>query len=247
MGSLSRSLLALVAGFCDTATFIHMGGVFSAHVTGNFVLFAAALAQGVQGDDYLKIATFPVFIFGVAIAMLIAGRKTSPLRKVKRILLVMTLLLLVAATLALTGNHELPGVQLHIDVLITMLVVIAMAMQNSIHRFIKGPMTTVMTGTVMNTTARFVSRHVLQSDADPQQAPATQVKPLMMIAAFALGCVIAGFLTVKFGLASIIVPAGLLCLVTVTYLFEGEILHRDSLGSVQAIVPGDEEEFIPLP
>lgn len=28
-------------------------------------------------------------------------------------------------------------------------------------------------------------------------------------------------------------------LATVTYLFEGEILHRDSLGSVQSIVPGD--------
>jgi uncharacterized membrane protein YoaK (UPF0700 family) len=215
MGSLSRSLLALVAGFCDTATFIHMGGVFSAHVTGNFVLFAAALAQGVQGDDYLKIMTFPVFICGVAVAMLIAGRKTSPRRKVKRILLMMTLLLLVAATLALTGNHELPGVQPgNDDVLITMLVVTAMAMQNSIHRFIKGPMTTVMTGTVMNTTARFISRHVLHIEADPQQAPAPQVKPLMMIAAFAIGCLIAGFLTVRFGLASIIMPAGLLCLVT---------------------------------
>jgi len=29
------------------------------------------------------------------------------------------------------------------------------------------------------------------------------------------------------------------CIATVTYLFEGEILHRDSLGSVQAIRPGD--------
>ena len=28
-------------------------------------------------------------------------------------------------------------------------------------------------------------------------------------------------------------------LATVTYLFEGEILHRDSLGSVQSIKPGD--------
>src|ERR1051325_4954049 len=28
-------------------------------------------------------------------------------------------------------------------------------------------------------------------------------------------------------------------LATVTYLFEGEILHRDSLGSQQPIVPGD--------
>ena len=28
-------------------------------------------------------------------------------------------------------------------------------------------------------------------------------------------------------------------LATVTYLFEGEILHRDSLGNLQAIHPGD--------
>jgi len=28
-------------------------------------------------------------------------------------------------------------------------------------------------------------------------------------------------------------------LATVTYLFEGEIVHRDGLGSVQAIKPGD--------
>ena len=30
-----------------------------------------------------------------------------------------------------------------------------------------------------------------------------------------------------------------ICLATVTYLFEGELVHRDSLGCVQAIVPGD--------
>jgi uncharacterized membrane protein YoaK (UPF0700 family) len=192
-----------------------MGGVFSAHVTGNFVLFAAALAQGVQGDDYLKIVTFPVFILGVAVAIVISGRNAAPLHKVKRILLMMTLLLLVAAALAFSGKHASPSLQHgNADVLVTMLVVTAMAMQNSIHRFIEGPMTTVMTGTVMNATARFVGRHVLHTEADPQQAPIPQVKPLVMITAFALGCVIAGFLTVKYGLASIIVPAGLLCLVT---------------------------------
>src|SRR5210317_2137085 len=108
LGSNSRSILALVAGFCDTATFIHMGGIFSAHVTGNFVLFAAAFSQGVEGDDYLKIVTFPVFVFGVVIAVLIAGRNTSPLLKVKRILLMMTLVLLIAASIALLGNHGLP-------------------------------------------------------------------------------------------------------------------------------------------
>jgi hypothetical protein len=44
-------------------------------------------------------------------------------------------------------------------------------------------------------------------------------------------------------------------LATVTYLFEGEIVDRDSLGSEQSIrpgavnwkVPGDEAELTPLP
>ena len=30
-----------------------------------------------------------------------------------------------------------------------------------------------------------------------------------------------------------------ICLATVTYLFDGDLVHRDSLGSVQVIRPGD--------
>jgi uncharacterized membrane protein YoaK (UPF0700 family) len=36
-------ILSLIAGFADTATFIHLSGLFSSHVTGNFVLLAASL------------------------------------------------------------------------------------------------------------------------------------------------------------------------------------------------------------
>lgn len=54
---------------------------------------------------------------------------------------------------------------------------------------------------------------ILRDEEDGQKAPASGVSPLLMIAAFAFGCVTAGFLTVKFGLASVIMPAVLLCLV----------------------------------
>lgn len=40
-------LLAFVAGYVDTATFVEFAGLFAAHVTGNFVLFAAAIGRGV--------------------------------------------------------------------------------------------------------------------------------------------------------------------------------------------------------
>ena len=207
-------MLALVAGFCDTASFIHMGGVFSAHVTGNFVLFAAALAQGIQGEDFLKIVTLPVFIMGVTMAMLVAGRDAEAPRKIKWVLLMMTSMLLVAALLALLASARNPGIRLgKVDIVVTLLLVTAMAIQNTIHRFVAGPMTTVMTGTVMNTTANLVNRYVLRNEAEPPKIPAAGANPLTMIAAFALGCVIAGFLTVKFGLTSIIVPAVLSCLV----------------------------------
>src|SRR5258708_8278571 len=36
-------------------------------------------------------------------------------------------------------------------------------------------------------------------------------------------------------------------LATVTYLFEGEILHRDSIGSVQPIRPADVNSITPRP
>ncbi len=64
----SQSLiLAFVAGFVDTATFVGADGIFSAHVTGNFVLFAAALIRGLSGRDYLKLVSFPVFVVAVII------------------------------------------------------------------------------------------------------------------------------------------------------------------------------------
>jgi uncharacterized membrane protein YoaK (UPF0700 family) len=201
-----------------------MGGVFSAHVTGNFVLFAAALAQGIEGGDFLKIVTLPVFVIGVVFAVLLTGRDATPRRKVKWILLVMTMLLLLAALLAFMGGGQGLGVRLgKVDIVITLLLVVAMAMQNSIHRFVEGPMTTVMTGTVMNTTASLVNRYILRNDADPGKAATARVSPLVMIAAFALGCVLAGFLTVAFGLASIVVPAGLLCWVLVLELTSPEV------------------------
>ena len=37
-------ILAFLSGYIDTAVFVHMGGLFVAHVTGNFVLLGATVA-----------------------------------------------------------------------------------------------------------------------------------------------------------------------------------------------------------
>src|SRR5437868_3059679 len=59
-------LLAWVAGFCDTATYVSGDAIFSAHVTGNFIVFAAQISSG--GGTiaaWLKLLTFPAFVLAV--------------------------------------------------------------------------------------------------------------------------------------------------------------------------------------
>ena len=183
MSSLTRLILAFTAGYCDTATFVHMHGVFSAHVTGNFVLFAAALISGLNTADYLKLATFPVFLLAVLCGSYLfvsaARRKASGLL---RMLVAITALMLLASALAGlvrtdTGNA---------DIAVTLLLVLSMGLQNTLHHFIPGAMTTVMTGTVVTTTARF-ARKLLGDDTLPPLAPGT-TSTFALMCLFAAGC-----------------------------------------------------------
>ena len=43
------SVLAAIAGYVDTLSFVALFGLFTAHVTGNFVTLAAALLYGTHG------------------------------------------------------------------------------------------------------------------------------------------------------------------------------------------------------
>jgi uncharacterized membrane protein YoaK (UPF0700 family) len=64
------TLLALIAGFVDTLGFVALFGLFTAHVTGNFVLIGADLAG--QGTGVLvKLLAFPAFVSGVALSSLV--------------------------------------------------------------------------------------------------------------------------------------------------------------------------------
>ena len=63
------SALSVVAGMADSAGFILLDGLFIAHVTGNFVLVAVAVARGSTGI-LSKILTLPAFFFGVVFARL---------------------------------------------------------------------------------------------------------------------------------------------------------------------------------
>jgi uncharacterized membrane protein YoaK (UPF0700 family) len=186
-----------------------MDEVFSAHVTGNFVIFAAAIAQGVEQQDYLKIVTFPVFLLAVALGTLLyrvwGKGKNNP---TKYLLWPMTFIFLGCALTTsilyvMSGNPDLGKV----DIAVTLLIVLALGLQNTLHHFIAGPLTTVMTGTVMNTTASLIEKYVLRIEKTAQVKSFKPISiPVLIIIIFALGCVIAAFITTQVGLASISLP-----------------------------------------
>jgi uncharacterized membrane protein YoaK (UPF0700 family) len=78
------SALALTAGYIDTLGFVALFGLFTAHVTGNFVLIGSELADPSRGV-LVKFLAFPAFIIGVVVARFIvvlaerAGRNAAPL------------------------------------------------------------------------------------------------------------------------------------------------------------------------
>src|SRR5258708_10706516 len=62
--------LSFVAGFVDTFGFIALFGLFTAHVTGNFVLIGAAIVSPGPGV-VAKLLALPVFMAVVALIFLI--------------------------------------------------------------------------------------------------------------------------------------------------------------------------------
>jgi uncharacterized membrane protein YoaK (UPF0700 family) len=61
------------AGFVDTAGFLGLQGLFTAHVTGNFVTLGAALVFGTQGI-IAKLIALPEFLIVIVVVWLIGAR-----------------------------------------------------------------------------------------------------------------------------------------------------------------------------
>ncbi|MEI9914825.1 MAG: YoaK family protein [Methylovirgula sp.] len=118
-------LLAFVAGYVDTATFLRVSELFSAHITGNFVVFAIALVHGVKGVDWLKLIALPVFFLGVPLATFVYDRSRQKIR---------TVLAIESSLLVGVGITELLPHSAAYDAGLAMLLVLAMAIQNAAHQ-----------------------------------------------------------------------------------------------------------------
>jgi uncharacterized membrane protein YoaK (UPF0700 family) len=194
--------LAFTAGFADASTFVGADGVFCAHVTGNFVVLAADLARHADRGEWLKLATFPVFVGAVLLTTWLNRSSLTPLdaRGVRRLLAIKAGLIGAASVFGVTARESGPGAT---RTAIVVLLVAAMGVQNALHRLrpTLGAMTTVMTGNVTS----WVAGVVLPATA-PGEAEKRRVLGVVIVL-FAIGCLAGALGVARAGFAVLVVPA----------------------------------------
>src|SRR5258705_10921193 len=94
-------ILSVNAGFMDTAAFLALHGLFTTHVTGNFVTLGAALVLGTSGA-LAKLLALPMFcIVVLGVRLLSVALATKRLPALRTILGLKLALLTTAALLAI--------------------------------------------------------------------------------------------------------------------------------------------------
>ena len=202
-------LLSLIAGSCDTIGFIGLGGLFTAHITGNIVLLVAHMAAGADAPlSYLL--SVPVFIGAlVATRLLVAALERLGVASLRPLLLLQFLLLAAQLALCITALPFDPnaGSALYGG----MVGVSAMAVQNALVQVAirNAPTTAVMT----TNTTRFAMDlgDILTARDRGQAAKAAERARLILpsIIAFVVGCVFGAICQVFAGLWSLALPTAL--------------------------------------
>jgi uncharacterized membrane protein YoaK (UPF0700 family) len=198
-------LLSLTAGYVDAAGFLALQGLFTAHVTGNFVTLGASLALGTSGAT-AKLLALPVFCAIVIVVRLLSSLLSKHLRVVFEAMLGLKLVLLMAgAALAVHFGpfHDGDSWQ---AILTGMVLVAAMAIQNAVHRIYLAsvPPSTLMTGT---TTQIMIDVADLMLPGDTKSQSRTRLTTMSVtVLVFALGCGAAALLFMKFGMWCFLLP-----------------------------------------
>lgn len=196
-------VLTIIAGYCDSITFVAADKIFSAHVTGNFIVFAYQIIKGADGDAWIKLLTFPIFMLSVMAGGWISARFSNR----HFLLLCEGIILLVGGAIAYSLGYIDNGEITWPMYLVTMIVVFAMGLQNAFGKlFAKetyGP-TTMMTGNV--TQFSLDLRGLLTSGfADPSYLAGFK-KGVVTLGGFLLGCVLGAYVGKAFGLTGILLP-----------------------------------------
>jgi uncharacterized membrane protein YoaK (UPF0700 family) len=208
-------VLAFIAGYVDVVGFVSLFGLFTAHVTGNFIMIGVDVTGNEMGL-LAKLLALPAFVLAVAATRLAevriarAGRSpVAPLLIVEASLLA----LFMAASLhaAPVTDPSAPAA-----ILAGMLAVTAMGIQNALSRTALldlGP-TTIMTG---NTTQIVIDLVDLPTSSGTQRDAIRRRLRKMgpALAAFALGAILGALAYARLSVWCVLLPTALLVAISI--------------------------------
>ena len=201
-------LLSFVAGYVDTVGFVALFGLFTAHVTGNFVLIGASFVTADHAGVLAKLLALPVFIVAVALTTAFVRRRElrqqASLTAVLWTQIVLLGAFLVAALLAAPIIHaDAPGA-----VIAGLSGVAAMGVQNAASRLIFTTLspTTVMTGNVTQVVIDSVDL-LRGSNADNRATTQARISKMWPpVLGFAIGAAAGAVLFAQLGIACLLLP-----------------------------------------
>jgi uncharacterized membrane protein YoaK (UPF0700 family) len=193
-------MLSVNGGYVDTAGFLALHGLFTTHVTGNFVTLGAALVLGTSGA-VAKLLALPMFCIVVIATRLLSGvlaaRNSGLGVPVLRALVGLKVALLILGAALAIGLGPFASGDGWPALLTGMTLVAAMAIQNAIHRIHMGaaPPTTIMTG---NTTQIMIDLADLMRGVPADARTRERLSRMSgSLAAFAAGCAAAALIYAK--------------------------------------------------
>jgi uncharacterized membrane protein YoaK (UPF0700 family) len=193
-------MLSVNGGYVDTAGFLALHGLFTTHVTGNFVTLGAALVLG-TGGAVAKLLALPVFCIVVIatrlLSSMLAARNSGLGVPVLRALVGLKVALLILGAALAIGLGPFASGDGWAALLTGMTLVAAMAIQNAIHRIHMGaaPPTTIMTG---NTTQIMIDLADLMRGVPADARTRERLSRMSgSVAAFAAGCAAAALIYAK--------------------------------------------------
>jgi uncharacterized membrane protein YoaK (UPF0700 family) len=206
---LLTALLSTTAGAVDVIGFLALGGLFTAHITGNLVVLAAHYVTGgySQIGPLLSVPVF-VAVLGI-VTVLFTGKATRGTRRT----LLMVHVALLAAFLGLgVGYGPFPNAESALAVFVGMVGVAAMATQNALVKLeLRGlPSTAVVTTNTVQLTIDIAV--LVRGQGDPEDLARARGRARLTLPAvggFAAGCAAGAFLQMHFGLRALLLPVTL--------------------------------------